>query len=98
MTTKIYGSGSKDRRNFNVPLELLTVADAWWSLSQSEGDKGCCVLGAHMKFEYVGEDYYMYPQSPYQGENSWTPFVDRVKTSLEELGATKIKWDRGVMD
>lgn len=79
-------------------LELKEIMETWYELSRETGDKGCCVLGAGMNFEYKGKPYKMAACSPWQGENSWTPHVDKVKRMLEEIGATNIYWNCGMMD
>jgi len=81
-----------------VLLELKEIMETWYELSRETGDKGCCVLGAGMNFEYKGKPYKMAACSPWQGENSWTPHVDKVKRMLEEIGATNIYWNCGMMD
>ena len=71
---------------------------AWYELSKQTGDQGCCVIGAHMKFDYQGKSYEMAACSPWQGENSWTPHVDTVKDMLKNIGAENISWNYGRMD
>ena len=71
---------------------------AWYLLSKETGDKGCCVVGAGMNFEYQGIPYKMAVCSPWQGENSWTPHVPAVKEMLKNIGAINISWDCGRMD
>ena len=78
--------------------ELKNIMIAWYELSEKTGDRGCCVIGAGMNFEYKGKPYKMSACSPYQGENSWTPHVETVKEMLRDIGATNINWDCGRMD
>lgn len=85
--------GKKD-----VPTELMEIMRTWYILSRETGDKGCCVIGAGMNFEYKGKPYKMAVCSPWQGENSWTPHVPTVKEMLKNIGATNISWDCGRMD
>lgn len=94
----ILNKGSENVRNKNVPQDLLDVADVWYLLSKMVGDKGCCVLGAHMDFKYNETQYRMMPQSPWQGESSWTKNKDLVKDLLEKAGASDVNWEYGRMD
>lgn len=82
----------------NIPTELVDIMKTWYLLSKETGDKGCCVIGAGMNFEYQGIPYKMTACSPWQGENSWTPHVDAVKEMLRNIGATNISWNCGRMD
>ena len=81
-----------------IPVEILSIMEHWYELSVSTGDTGCCVIGAGMYFTYKGTPYKMSPCSPWQGECSWTPYVDRVKKMLANIGATDIYWDCGRLD
>lgn len=80
------------------PPEIENIMKAWYMLSTKEGDIGACILGAHFQFKYNGKKYKMLPCSPWQGEGSWTSYVSFVRSCLENIGATDIKWDCGVMD
>lgn len=85
-------------RKDDVLPELRNVMETWYNLSKETGDRGCCVIGAGMYFEYKGKPYKMAACSPWQGENSWTPHVNTVKEMLRDIGATNISWDCGRMD
>lgn len=80
------------------PSEIKNIMEYWYHLSEMEGDKGCCVLGAGFTFKYKEHNYEMAPCSPWQGEESWTPHVPFIKTMLEKAGAENVKWDCGIMD
>lgn len=80
------------------PVELMKIMNIWYDLSRTTGDRGCCVIGAKMMFEYNGEIYHMAPASPWQGEGSWTPHVEHIKSKLNEIGATNIQWNYGMLD
>lgn len=80
------------------PEEIKIVMETWYALSKKRGDIGCCVIGAYLRFDFNGEQYKMIPCSPYQGEGSWTPYVDIISTLLRNLGATNINWNPGHMD
>lgn len=80
------------------PSELMQIMKEWYKLSSVTGDKGGCVIGAKMIFEYNGKLYHMAPCSPWQGEGSWTPHVEYIKSKLAEIGATNIQWDYGMLD
>lgn len=82
----------------DCPIELMHIMNEWYNLSHRTGDRGCCVLGAKMMFEYEGETYHMAPASPWQGEGSWTPHVDHIKEKLAAIGATNIQWNYGILD
>lgn len=80
------------------PSVLKNIMEYWYALSEREGDKGCCVLGASMNFVYKDVHYSMAPPSPWQGEGSWVPHVPFIKQMLEKIGATDIKYEYGRMD
>lgn len=80
------------------PSILKNIMEYWYALSEKEGDKGCCVLGASMNFVYKDVHYSMYPPSPWQGEGSWLPHVPFIKQMLEKIGATNIRYEYGRMD
>jgi len=82
----------------DVLPELKRIMKTWYDLSKAIGDKGCCVIGAGISFEYKGQPYKMAPCSPWQGEGSWTPHVEEIKKMLEDIGATDIRWNCGMMD
>ena len=80
------------------PPEIGNIMQTWYLLSKKEGDVGSCVLGASVSFEYQNKKYKMSPCSPWQGEGSWTPYVDLVCKQLQRIGATNIEWNPGVLD
>lgn len=82
----------------NVPYEIREVMDQWRWWSTLEGDKGSCVIGAGFNFAWNGNEYFMTAQSPYQGSLSWETSIDKVRKLLENIGATNIKYNWGVMD
>ena len=82
-------------KRYIYPEEIRIVMEAWHALSKKTGDIGGCVIGAYLKFKFEGDIYRMSPCSPYQGEGSWTPYVDMISTFLRNLGATEIKWNPG---
>lgn len=82
----------------DVLPELREIMDAWYERSKQTGDKGSYVLGAGFTFEYKGIRYDMKPCSPWQGEYSWVPHVEKIQNMLSSIGATDIKWNRGWMD
>ena len=82
----------------NLLPELKNIMLAWHELSEDTGDRGGCVIGAYMKFDYMGKTYMMAPCSPWQGENSWTPHIDTVKALLNDIGAENIHYNYGRLD
>ena len=84
--------------NFLNPRELQHIMDVWYDLSEKEGDKGSCVLGAGFEFEYQGDKYFMPAQSPYQGSISWETHKDTIYQMLEDIGTTDIWYNWGRMD
>lgn len=80
------------------PSEIENIMQTWYLLSKKEGDVGACVLGASVSFEYQNKKYKMLPCSPWQGEGSWTPYVNLVCGQLQNIGATNIEWNPGVLD
>lgn len=87
-----------DREGQDVPEILLQIRRTWSALSKIQGDNGCCVLGEGMEFYYNGQKYKMSSGSPWQGEGSWTPFVDFTKEMLVLIGAKNIHYNYGNMD
>lgn len=81
-----------------APSEIQNIMEAWYELSKQKGDIGACVLCAYLEFEYQGNKCKMLPCSPWQGEGSWTPYIDFVTRSLQNVGATNIKWNPGILD
>ena len=86
------------RSSQDIPYELREIMDKWHWWSMLEGDKGSCVIGAGFNFEWNGDEYFMCAQSPYQGSLSWEANIDKVRALLENIGATNIKYNWGVMD
>ena len=84
--------------NKNVPTPLREIMDKWYALSEQEGDKGSCVLGAGFNFTWNENDYFMCACSPYQGSISWEVSRDIIRKMLEDIGATDIIYDWGCMD
>lgn len=82
----------------NIPTELRTIMDAWYKLSEAEGDKGSCVIGAGFKFTWNDEEYFMNACSPYQGSISWEAPKDAIKLMLKGIGAENIYYSWGNMD
>ena len=82
----------------NIPTPLREIMDKWYELSEQEGDKGSCILGAGFNFTWNDDDYFMCACSPYQGSISWEASKDKVATMLRRIGATNIIYDWGVMD
>ena len=80
------------------PPEIENIMQTWYLLSKKEGDIGACVLEASLNFEYQNKKYKMLPCSPWQGEGSWTPYVDLVCKQLQNIGATNVEWNPGVLD
>lgn len=82
----------------DTPPELAALMEAWYQLSAGTGDKGSCVIGAGLTFDYKGTRYFMSACSPYQGSLSWEEPMTFVKNILTAIGATNIKYDPGHMD
>ena len=82
----------------SVPTELRIIMDTWYKLSESEGDKGSCVVGAGYNFTWKEEEYFMCSCSPWQGSISWEANKDAIKMMLQGIGATNIIYDWGRMD
>lgn len=82
----------------NVAPELRKIMDAWYKLSEAEGDKGSCVIGAGFKFTWNGDDYFMCACSPWQGSISWETHKDAVAMMLKGIGAESIFYNWGNMD
>ena len=82
----------------SVPSKLRMIMDTWYKLSEFEGDKGSCVLGAGFNFTWKEDDYFMCACSPYQGSISWEANKDAVRLMLQGIGAENISYDWGRMD
>lgn len=97
-----YGRPKKRKDLFmwdtTVPTELRKIMDTWYKLSELEGDKGSCVIGAGFNFTWNGEDYFMCACSPYQGSLSWEASRYQVELMLKGLGAEYICYNWGVID
>ncbi len=85
-------------RSEGVDERLNEIMLWWYEKGHAVGDKGCCVLGQGMFFNLDGKDYWMVPATGWQGEGSWTPFVNDVIEKLEAIGATDIRWNCGHLD
>ena len=81
-----------------TPIELENIMREWYRLSEAEGDKGSCVIGAGFNFTLNENDYFMGACSPYQGSLSWEAHVGTVRSMLEDIGATNIYYDWGRLD
>ena len=84
--------------SFPCDSHLVDIMQDWYAMSKQTGDKGGCVIGAYMAFEYNGIPYHMAPCSPWQGEGSWTSHVNYVINRLKTIGATNIHWNYGRLD
>ena len=82
----------------SIPTELREIMDAWYKLSETEGEGGSCVVGAGFKFTWIDNDYFMCACSPYQGSLSWEKHKDVVHLMLKGIGAENISFDWGRMD
>lgn len=82
----------------NVPGELISVMDEWYKASLRQGDVGSAVIGSGFTFNYKDDNYFMSACSPYQGSCSWESSIDVVRKSLQDIGATNITYNWGVMD
>jgi hypothetical protein len=82
----------------NNPSELQLIMDTWYELSKQVGDKGSCVIGAGFEFTWDGNDYKMCACSPYQGSISWETSKEHIKKMLEDIGASNIVYNWGIMD
>lgn len=82
----------------SIPAALRRIMDVWYTLSEIEGEKGSCVVGAGFNFTLDEEDYFMCACSPYQGSLSWEANKDVVRMMLQGIGATDIRYDFGRMD
>ena len=81
-----------------IPSALREIMDRWYKLSEAVGDKGSCVIGAGFDFTWNGIDYHMCSCSPWQGSISWETPKDEVKEMLENIGATNIIYNWGILD
>jgi len=82
----------------NIPTELRKIMNEWYALSEAEGDKGSCVIGAGFSFEWNGNKYFMNSCSPWQGSISWESHNSDVKQMLVKIGATNIQYNWGRLD
>lgn len=80
------------------PAELVKIMDKWYQLSEMEGDKGSCVIGAGFSFKWNGSKYFMGACSPWQGSLSWEAHKDDVQEMLENIGAENIYYNWGRLD
>ena len=82
----------------NIPEVLVLIHKYWCAKGHAVGDKGSCVIGEKLKFNYQGVPYYMVPQTGWQGEYSWSVFVQDIILLLKIVGATNIDWYPGHLD
>lgn len=82
----------------NIPTELKAIMRLWFTMSKATGDKGACVIGAGFTFEWEGKTYKMAACSPWQGELSWIPHVEKIRELLIAIGAENVVWNCGRMD
>lgn len=81
-----------------APEILQDIMDVWWDMAYHYGDTGSCVIGAGFRFDFNGTRYKMSASSPYQGSLSWEYCHELVGKMLENVGATNITYDWGIMD
>lgn len=86
------------RGSDEYPKEIKTIMDTWYTLSEKTGDIGSCVIGAGFEFTWNNENYFMSECSPWQGSISWETHVPVIKKMLEEIGATNVFFNYGVLD
>ena len=82
----------------DVPPILSFIQSIWAQRCKYTGDGGPCVIGEGMEFAYAGQLYKMSPDSPYQGELSWTGSVPLITKLLKLIGAEEIHMNYGRMD
>ena len=92
-TITIYTNGQG-----GIPKELDNIVIAWQKLQDNVGDSGSSVLGAGFEFDYRGIKYFMTPCSRYQGSLAWENDKDAIRFMLENIGATQIYYNWGLMD
>ena len=82
----------------SLDKRLIGIMRMWYEFGYAVGDVGGCVVGQGMHFTFEGQAYDMRPITGWQGEGSWTPFVEVIEAMLEGIGATDIRWDCGRLD
>lgn len=87
-----------DLKDTTIPIEIREIGFAWVNFQEKIGDRGSCVLGAGFQFEYKGKEYFLTPCSRFQGSISWERNKSDIENMLNEIGATDIKYNWGVMD
>lgn len=78
--------------------EIKNIMETWYRLADATGDIGACTIGEYMEFVYKGTRYRMCPQTPYQGDYSWSAHVDVIKKMLSDIGATEMYMNYGRLD
>ena len=78
--------------------EIKLIMEHWYELAKATGDIGACTIGEYMEFVYKGKRYRMCPQTPYQGDYSWSAHVSTIKNLLTVNGATEIYMNYGRLD
>ncbi len=82
----------------DYPSALSNIMDVWYRLSESEGDRGSCTIGAGFNFKYEGKKYFMCACSPWQGSLAHEKWTDVIESLLKNAGATEIYFNYGNMD
>ena len=86
------------RSNDAPDSTINRIMDEYFKLSSAVGDIGACTIGEYIEFRYEDKLYRMSPQTPYQGDYSWTQPLPIVKLMLAEAGATDIYVNHGRLD
>ena len=86
------------RSNDAPDSTINRIMDEYFKLSSAVGDIGACTIGEYIEFRYEDKLYRMSPQTPYQGDYSWTEPLPKVKQMLAEAGATDIYVNYGRLD
>lgn len=84
---------------FVYPSELDGIMRIWTAYSKAMGrHEGACIIGEKVCFNYKGKKYEMLNQSIYQGEEHYRKGAELAKELLDDLGATEIYINMGMLD
>lgn len=81
-----------------IPAALRVIDQIWTDNQNAQIDRGSCVIGAALEFDYEGIHYEMPPLGRYQGSLTWEDSLPEIERLLKTAGATNIRYNPGRMD
>ena len=92
----VYNQGSDNVKNKNIDSNILSIADYWFELSNSHHIRNKMeVVGSKFVFDYLGDEYHLFSQSPNNYEESFKSYINLILEMLVDIGATNITYRVG---